>query len=233
MPEIKLSIIVPCYNEARNIPLIMERFAAAAEPGVEVVLVNNGSTDNSAEIFTQFLQNTFVKIITVPKNIGYGHGIVSGLKAASGEVLAWTHADMQTDPADVLVAYHRFQELNQPDQVIIKGKRVNRTFGQWGFTFGMSLIASAILWQPLYDINAQPKLFHRRLFEKLNNPPDDFSLDLYLLYMAKRLGYRIETIPVRFTKRIHGESKWAFSFQSKYKTILRTIKYIFALRKKV
>lgn len=241
MPEIKtaaqLSIVVPCYNEAKNIPLILERFAAVVtEPGIEVVLVNNGSTDESAQVFAQHIQDPkyrFVKVVTVPVNQGYGYGIVSGLKAAQGEVLAWTHADMQTDPGDVMVAYQRFQNLQQPDGIMIKGKRINRSFGQWGFTFGMSLIASVILMKPLYDINAQPKLFHRRLFAKLVNPPNDFSLDLYLLYMAKRLRYKIVTIPVRFPDRIHGESKWAFSFSSKYKTVLRTIKYIFDLRKTV
>ncbi len=234
---IKLSVVVPCYNEAKNIPLILERFAAVVkEPGIEVLLVNNGSKDESAQVFQDQLANNaypFVKVVNVEQNQGYGFGIVSGLNAASGEVLAWTHADMQTDPGDVITAFKQFQKLSATGKVIIKGKRINRSFGQWGFTFGMSLIASVVLMKPLYDINAQPKLFSRALFNQLKSPPNDFSLDLYLLYMAKRLGYKIVTIPVRFPDRIHGESKWAFSFASKYKTVLRTIKYIFALRQSV
>lgn len=241
MPEIntdiRLSIVVPCYNEAKNIPLILERFAAVVkDPDIEVLLVNNGSKDESAQVFAEQLANNaypFVKVVNVEQNQGYGFGIVSGLKAASGAVLAWTHADMQTDPGDVMTAFQQFQRLSSAEQMIIKGKRINRSFGQWGFTFGMSLIASVVLMKPLYDINAQPKLFPRTLFDQLKNPPNDFSLDLYLLYMAKRLGYKIVTIPVRFPDRIHGESKWAFSFSSKYKTVLRTINYIFALRKSV
>lgn len=234
---IKLSIVVPCYNEAKNIPLILERFAAVVkEPGIEVLLVNNGSKDESAQVFQDQLANNaypFVKVVNVEVNQGYGFGIVSGLKAARGAVLAWTHADMQTDPGDVITAFQQFQKLSATEQVIIKGKRINRSFGQWGFTFGMSMIASVVLMKPLYDINAQPKVFPRALFAQLKSPPNDFSLDLYLLYMAKRLKYRIVTIPVRFPDRIHGESKWAFSFSSKYKTVLRTINYIFALRKSV
>ena len=227
--RIPLSIIVPCYNEAKNIPLILERLRAVAnqEPGTEIIIVNNGSTDQS----TAVLQDAGVSVVTVEKNIGYGHGIMTGLQAAQGEVLAWTHADMQTDPMDVLVAYQRFQELNQPQAIILKGRRINRRFGEWAFTLGMSCIASIILLTKLSDINAQPKLFHRSLLKKLTNPPTDFSLDLYLLTMAKKLGYRIETVPVNFGKRLHGESKWAFSFSSRYKTVLRTIKYIFALKR--
>lgn len=234
----KLSIVVPCYNEAKNIPLILQRFKelVANRSDVEIILVNNGSTDDSAEVFRQQLSISHLpsaRVVTVEKNIGYGHGIMTGVRSAQGEVLAWTHADMQTDPMDVMKAYERWQILALPDQVIIKGRRLNRTLGQWVFTFGMSCIASVVLLKPLWDINAQPKLFHRSFLEKLKQAPDDFSLDLFLLYKARVLGYRIETIPVYFAKRIHGESKWAFSFKSRYKTIFRTIKYIFALRRTV
>lgn len=228
--QIPLSIIVPCYNEAKNIPLILERLQRIAKqkPAVEIILVNNGSTDNSAAVLQAC---HFIRVVTVEKNIGYGHGIMAGLQAAQGEVLAWTHADMQTDPLDVLAAYQCFQQRNQPHHIIVKGRRINRRFGEWAFTLGMSCIASLILRTKLFDINAQPKLFHHSFLTKLANPPTDFSLDLYLLYMAKQLGYDIATVPVQFSKRQHGESKWAFSFKSRYNTILRTIKYIFALKK--
>lgn len=234
--QIPLSIIVPCYNESKNIPFILEKFAQVVkqQPTIEVVLVNNGSTDDSAQVLQSLLTKpawSFIQVVTVETNIGYGHGIMAGLQAAHGEVLAWTHADMQTDPVDVLTAYERFQQLHQPNQIILKGSRINRRFGEWVFTLGMSWIASTVLLTRLSDINAQPKLFHCSLLSKLTNPPTDFSLDLYLLYIAKRLGYRIETVPVNFGKRLHGESKWAFSFLSRYKTVLRTIKYIFALKR--
>ena len=232
---VPLSIVVPCYNESKNIPLILKRLCVVAQqqPGVEVILVNNGSTDDSATVLkSQLTQDewSFIQVVTVSKNIGYGHGIMAGLHVAHGEVLAWTHADMQTDPLDVLAGYQRFQQLNQPDKIILKGKRIHRRFGEWAFTFGMSCIASAVLMTRLSDVNAQPKIFHHSLLTKLANPPTDFSLDLYLLFIAKKLGYRIETVPVNFGKRLHGESKWAFSLSSRYKTILRTVKYIFALK---
>lgn len=235
MQDYKLSIVIPCYNEEKNIPLIFQRLIeiVGQRTDIEIVLVNNGSTDNSKAIFTQQLASGYLssfRVVTITKNIGYGHGIITGLRVAKGEVVAWTHADLQTDPNDIITAYNHLQALTEQQQVIIKGKRIQRSFSQWLLTFGMSCIASVILLKPLYDINAQPKLFHRNLLSKLINPPDDFSLDLYLLCMAKQLGYRIETIPVSFSQRLHGESKWAYNWKSKYKTIFRTIKYIFKLR---
>lgn len=239
------SIILPCYNEEKNIPLIFNRFQEAifrAQPSIpfEILLVDNGSTDNSLQIIEEEIHRRQVdcfKIVKVKKNIGYGFGIVSGLSAASGDVLAWTHADMQTDPLDVFKAFAYYQEIFSRQQgdyrFIIKGNRVNRSFGEWFFTLSMSILSSLLLTTLLYDINAQPKVFHRNLFNTLKNPPNDFSLDLYLLYKAKLNHYPIKTIDVLFNERIHGESHWASSFKSKYKTIMRTIKYIFALRSHV
>jgi glycosyltransferase involved in cell wall biosynthesis len=230
----KLSIIVPCYNEAKNIPIILEKFSSALEGySAELILVNNGSTDESGEVIRYQLQNPlygFARVVNISKNTGYGHGIISGLGAAKGDVLSWTHADLQTDPEDVVRAYKKFCKIAGNQNIFIKGRRVKRRFGDNAFTFGMSVIASFVLGKILYDINAQPKLFSRSFFEMMQSPPVDFSLDLYALYLAKKSGYKIHTIPVSFGERMHGESKWAFSFKSRYKTTLRTIRYIFALR---
>ena len=225
-----LSIVVPCYNEEQNIPLILKRFADVMEENVELILVNNGSTDNSSDVFDRELRKSkysFVRLVEVKKNVGYGHGILSGLKQAKGKFLAWTHADMQTDPGDVLKGY---KLIKNKSNSVLKGKRIKRKLGETLFTFGMSVIASIVLRKMLFDVNAQPKIFPKEFYEKMLNAPDDFSLDLYWLYLAKKEGYEVLSLPVYFKDRIYGESKWAFSFSSRLRTILRTIRYIFALK---
>ncbi len=235
--HIALSIVVPCYNEAGNIPLIIERFdeVTQSETNIEIILVNNGSTDNSKEIFEKELQNkgNKFKVAQVAQNKGYGFGILSGLEAARGEVLAWTHADMQTDPQDVLIAYQKYKEANDL-QVFIKGKRKKRRVAEAFFTWGMQVLASLTLGTALNDINAQPKLFHRSFYEKflVENAPYDFSLDLYALYCAVKYC-KIIAIPVYFNKRIHGEAKGGGSFKTRKKLIKRTFKYIFELRQSI
>ena len=240
--NIELSIVVPCYNEARNIPLIVKRFTDAVTRSdslvnVEIILVNNGSIDGSAEIMRAEIDKSgceFFKIETVEVNQGYGFGILSGLRRASGVLLAWTHADMQTDPFDVIRAFKFYKaEIEKSPKLIVKGRRVGRRFGEWAFTMGMSMVSSLALSSLLFDINAQPKLFPKDFFDGLVSPPHDFSLDLFLIYVAKKSGYQVKTIDVVFQKRIFGESKWAFSWKSKYKTILRTVRYIFELRRQL
>lgn len=92
----RLSVIVPCYDEEKSIPLILEKFNGAIEGrDMEVVLVNNGSTDHSAEVLNELLPKyPFARSVLVPVNKGYGYGILQGLKEAKGEFLGWTHADM-------------------------------------------------------------------------------------------------------------------------------------------
>lgn len=108
----KLSIVVPCYDEADNIPLILHRFSEVIRRNdIEVVLVDNGSTDDSPQIIKELLPNyPFARTIRVEINQGYGFGIVQGLKACKGDFIGWTHADMQTDPADLLKALDIIEE---------------------------------------------------------------------------------------------------------------------------
>lgn len=234
----KLSIVLPCYNEAENIPLIFSRFREILrdQEGIEVVLVNNGSTDNSQEVFERELErteNSFARVVRVEVNRGYGFGIMSGVRQCRGEVISWTHADMQTDPKDVLLAYEQF--VRQPDmkKTFLKGKRVNRNPVDAFFTFGMSVISSLALGSWLDDVNAQPKMFHRAFLDHMNQPPDDFSLDLYVLYLARKLDLNLLEQHVSFAKRRCGEAKGGGSFKGKMGLMKRTWKYIFELRVRV
>ncbi|HRG76152.1 MAG TPA: glycosyltransferase family 2 protein, partial [Leptospiraceae bacterium] len=98
----KLSIVVPCYNEEKNIPLVLEKFQSVIKrDDVEVILVNNGSKDNSQLVLNELIPKySFARTVLVEVNQGYGFGILSGLKEAKGDYIGWTHADMQTDPYD-------------------------------------------------------------------------------------------------------------------------------------
>jgi glycosyltransferase involved in cell wall biosynthesis len=234
----KLSIVVPCYNEAENIPALLARFRAvlSGQDGVELVLVNNGSRDQSAAVFSAELSRpeyAFARVVDVLVNQGYGFGILSGLREAKGEFLAWTHADMQTDPADVLLAFNRLLAEAEPRRCFVRGRRLGRAWIDNAFTVGMSWVASAALTSRLQDINAQPKLFHRGLLDQMDAAPWDFSLDLYLLYLAQQQGLKMLEQPVHFATRHHGEAKGGGSLRGKVRLTRRTLQYIFRLRRQL
>lgn len=230
----KLSIIVPCYNEAKNIPLIFEKFAGIIKrPDIEILFVNNGSKDNSQEVFNQMmLKYSFAKVIKIKVNQGYGFGIFSGLNEAKGEYIGYMHADMQTDPADPIKALEIIERQPNPRNCFVKGDRKNRSLLDQFFTIGMSLFETIYLRTKLWDINAQPNIFHRSFFKSIkDNCPKDFSLDLYFLYMAKKKKLNIIRFDVMFPDRIYGSSNWNTGIASKWKFIKRTVQFSMKLKK--
>ena len=93
----------------------------------------------------------------------------------------------------------------------------------------MEVVALVLLRRWLREINAQPKLFGRGLMEHVDRPPIDFNFDVFVLYQAKRHGWRIESIDVEFPPRAHGQSHWAATWSSKLRTIRRSVGYMFLL----
>ncbi|MGK9041954.1 glycosyltransferase family 2 protein [Rhizobium sp. SA279] len=231
----RLAIIIPCYNERDNIPLIIShlRETIGERSDVDVILVDNGSTDGSDAVLANTLKaGSPIRSVKVPKNQGYGYGILFGLASTDADVLAWTHADMQTDPNDVLVGFDRLRQYGNP-KVIVKGRRKNRRFLEAFFTFGMQVLAAFALRVRLSDVNAQPKIFPRSFYENFirEKAPHDFSLDLFLLYQAQVNEYSVVEIPVIFAERVHGVAKGGGSWKTRIKLIRRTVAYIFDLRR--
>jgi glycosyltransferase involved in cell wall biosynthesis len=227
----KLSLVIPCYNESANLPLLLARCRDVAKPGeIEVILVDNGSTDDSPAVLNELLpSHPGCRSIRVEQNQGYGFGILSGLRAATGDILAWTHADMQTDPIDALKGLALFESHGQ--HIFVKGRRYGRPLADVVFTMGMSAFETALLRKPLWDINAQPTMFSKVFFQTWDNAPHDFSLDLYAYYMARQAGLAVHRFPVRFGERAHGVSHWNVNWAAKRKFIKRTVDFSFELRK--
>lgn len=229
----KLSIVIPCYNEKENIPLLLERFEEVIkDKKIEVIMVDNGSTDGSDKILRKLIKKyPFAKITTVKENKGYGYGILQGLKDATGDFLGWTHADMQTDPNDVVRAYKILEENNWDKNLFVKGNRKKRPLFDQFFTFGMSIFETLYLKTPINDINAQPNIFSREFYHSWRNPPYDFSLDLYTFYLARKRKLNIIRFKVLFTARLHGTSHWNHGLKSKFKFIKRTLDFSKRLKK--
>ena len=228
----KYSIVIPCFNEEGTIKLILDRTKNLfIDNNIELILVNNGSTDNSKEILSELITDyPHAKYINLEKNLGYGGGILKGLSHSEGEIIGWTHADLQTDPLDCITAFKEYENLSKKQNTFIKGNRKKRPIHDQIFTFGMSLFETILLGKLIYDINAQPTIFPKKFFDSWINPPRDFSLDLYSYYLAKKNNYEIKRIRVDFLKRISGQSKWNINFISRIRFILRTIKYSFKLK---
>lgn len=232
----KLSVVIPCHNEGEGLSELVNLYAEQIDnrKDIEVILVNDASTDSSSQVLaTLAATNSFLRVVTNEVSEGYGNAIISGLQVAQGEFMSWTHGDLQTHPRDVLTALSYLEAQPQPERILVKGKRFGRPIFDQFFTFGMSVLESVYLGTLLHDINAQPNIFHHSFYKTLNNPPKDFSFDLFVYYQAKKQGLDVYRFPVNFGPRKYGTSSWNSGMKARIKFIKRTVVFSFELKKRL
>jgi polyisoprenyl-phosphate glycosyltransferase len=222
-----LTLIIPCYNEKDNLYEIIDKCEKLVNTKlIKIILVNNGSTDGSSQILNT-IKNDKIYIHHIKKNIGYGNGIMEGLKQTDTQFIGWTHADLQTNLEDVIQV---IQILENQKNLFIKGLRKKRNLSSNILTLCMSIIETLIFQKFLWDINAQPTIFSRQLLQEISNPPKNFMLDLYFYVKAKKLKFEIRRFNVFFYKRKFGISNWDYNFSNRVKTIVNAIIYSIHLR---
>ena len=229
-----ISIIIPSYNELKNLTILLNKInnILIKNDNIEIIIVDNGSTDGTKK-YLKSKKKFFskIKFITIKKNIGYGHGIKQGLKFASGKIISWTHADLQIDINDVVNFFKNNYLKLKEQKMIIKGRRTNRSTFNIFFTEGMSFIVSLFLNVKIKDINGQPKMFSNFFTNKiLTLAPNDFTIDLFLLLLAKKNNFKIRELPLKFNKRLNDKAKGGGTIMGKIKLTMATLKYIFLLK---
>lgn len=227
----QVEIVVPCYNEFENIPNLIAKakeIVELSDSKINFILVNNGSIDNTQSLFGS-QKTSGIRYLTSPKNLGYGGGILFGIKATSSRFVGWTHADLQTPLEDLL----KFLPYLDSNNIFFKGIRKGRNLIDSFLSFGMGIFESLLFQARIKEVNAQPTIFNRNFLETWTSPPLDFSLDLYALVMARKMNLTVKRIEVIFLQRKFGQSKWNFGIKSRFRFICRTILYSFKLRGKI
>jgi len=204
--EPELSVILPVYNERENLPHLLEELETAiGATGLryEIILVDDGSTDGSAEwIREQSKASRALLGILFERNAGQSAAITAGLKFARGAIVATLDADGQNDPADIpkLLAH-----LEGAD--VVSGIRAERQ-DDWSRRVS-SRIANAVrrrvLGDTLTDIGCSLKLYRRAVLEGL---PAFVGVHRFLPALCQFRGARVVEVPVRHRPRAHGQSKY-------------------------
>lgn len=225
MNEILYSLVIPCFNEESNVEQLVKHCRdLVARPGYEVVLVDNGSADSTrARLLSDCADEPRLQVVTSDLNLGYGGGIKLGLSKCSGDIVGWTHADLQTDVLDFARACDHLKKNEGID--VVKGRRKNRRLNDYFFTLGMSIFETILLRTWLTDINGQPTVYRKAHFGRLDDFVDDFSFDLEFYYEAKRRKKSVTRIDVFFPRRLGGISSWNHGIRSKLQFIARTVKF--------
>ena len=232
-----LSLVLPCFNEEKNIKHLYEEFIQIplVDYKSELILVNNGSSDNTGFEIDKIIKinnskknNISVKKGTLEKNEGYGGGISAGLKSTTGQYIGWSHADLQTPLEDF---FRLFQIVKNKKNIYGKGYRVNNRGYDGIISRFHEKLASFILGHEMEEINAQPKIFSRDVLEYFKDIPKNWTvLDTYSTYICLANKVEIVKMDVVFKTRIHGHSKWKNNLGTFIKYIFCNVVYLIKLR---
>jgi dolichol-phosphate mannosyltransferase len=204
--SIELSAVVPAYNELENLdPLLRELRAALASSGRshEIVLVDDGSTDGSAQrIADEAREDPRVQAVLLARNVGQSGALAAGIAAARGAVIVTLDADLQNDPADLprLLA-----ALDGAD--VVSGVRVGR-HDRWIRRVSSRIangVRRGVLGDPITDIGCSFKAYRRETLEGL---PMFVGAHRFLPALCMFRGARLVEVPLSHRPRRHGRSKY-------------------------
>jgi len=210
-----LSLVIPFYNEEKNIEKVVSGLTNSFEResiDYKLILVNNGSGDSSPTILESLSKENpdKIKVVHVKVNQGYGWGIISGLRQTNSDCIGYMCGDGQTKPDDVVRVY-RLIEQDKCD--LAKAKRISRGDGLWRRT--ISFIFNRLFWimfrVPSLDINGTPKIFNRSWLDRLHLTSQDWFIDAEAMIKAEYLGMKINEVPTEFLPRERGKSHVALA----------------------
>jgi dolichyl-phosphate beta-glucosyltransferase len=206
-PGPALALVIPAYNEERRLAASLESvaaFAASHPGGVEVVIVDDGSRDRTAEIARDFAKGRpAVLVLANDRNRGKGYSIRRGVLAASAPTVLVSDADLSTPLSDAPKLLDRLARMGEGIVIGSRGLRESNVEVHQNVlreTMGrvFNLLVRAVTGLPFKDTQCGFKAMTRRavapIFERAR--VDGFSYDVELLFVAKRRGIPIEEVPV-------------------------------------
>ncbi|OQE41175.1 hypothetical protein PENCOP_c005G07953 [Penicillium coprophilum] len=219
----KYSVILPTYNERRNLPIIVwliQRTFNQEKLDWEVIIVDDGSPDGTLEIAKQ-LQKLYGSehIILKPRQgkLGLGTAYVHGLKYTTGNYVIIMDADFSHHPK-FIPEMIRIQEETDAD--IVTGTRYANRGAIKGGVYGWdlfrkftsrtaNLIADVMLMPGVSDLTGSFRLYKKAVLEKviLKTESKGYSFQMEMMVRAKAMGYKVSECPITFVDRLYGESK--------------------------
>ena len=216
---IKISIIIPCFNEKDTIIKIINKIILSLKnhnfKSYEILIVDDGSSDGTTEIIKEnfSIKHNF-KVFFHDKNLGKGAAIKTAKKNSSGDIIIIQDADLEYDPND-------YEKLLKPiidgNFKVVYGSRVlnKERYKISGFNskvriFGnhfLTIISNFLNKQNLTDAHTCYKVFHRDLFDLITLEENDFAFCPEVTSKISNLGFKIHEVPISYNGRSYKEGK--------------------------
>ncbi len=210
------TIVIPTYNEAENIPLLVNEILALDTP-INVIIVDDNSPDGTGELADALAAQNVgrVDVVHRPAKLGLGTAHIAGFKAAlaqGAERILSMDADFSHHPRYVPAMLAKSQDVD-----LVIGSRYVKGGGtryctrkRRALSLGANQFAKTMLGLPARDCTAGFRCYHREVLESVNLDDifsDGYSFLVELLYRTKRQGWSVAEVPIIFEDRRHGVSK--------------------------
>ncbi len=203
--EVNLSIIMPCYNEGKNIfkniyktIKVIEKF----EKNFEIICVNDGSKDNTeSEIIKATKKDKRIKLVSYKKNQGKGYALKIGTKEAMGNLIAFIDSDLELSPS-FIEKYIKIMEIQKADVVIAskmhKDSNLNYPIFRKILSIGYYLILKVLFRLEVKDTQTGLKLFKSKIIKDTMSilTTKSFAFDIEMLVIINKFGYKIVDAPI-------------------------------------
>lgn len=229
----KLSIIVPVFNEVSTIDEILARISRVPFPvDFELVVVNDGSTDGTGAQLEEIARRPefarYIKLVNYPANQGKGSAVRRGLREAAGDIMAVQDADLEYDPAELvnLIA----PVIDGRARVVygsrFKGKIKEISFSHRLGNIVLTWLTNLLFGSRLTDMETCYKIFTRMVYEQLILTENRFEIEAELTTQILKKGFKILELPITYQARGKKAGK-KINWKDGLNTAIRLIKYRF------
>ena len=227
----KLSVIMPAYNERGTIREIIARVMAVdlTPHTLELLIVDDGSRDGTRDILREYEQTPGVRVVYQSQNAGKGAAVARGIAEASGDVLVIQDADLEYDPQD-------FRKLLAPiaagDADVVYGSRFMRREGGRGYLrrwhwFGnaaLTLISNRFTGLGLTDMETCYKMLRRDVARRLDLQSRGFAMEPEITCKVARMNVKLREVPISYRGRTYDEGK-KIGIKDAMEAVRTTVKY--------
>lgn len=204
-----LSVIIPVYNEFNTIEEIVERVENVGL-ATEIVIVDDGSTDGTRDKLKEIEKKELVRVILQDRNQGKGAAVVTGIKAAEGDILLIQDADLEYDPRDYPAL---LKPLEEGIADVVYGSRflggARRPIMFWNMVANkiLTLVTNILYNNILTDMETGYKVFRREVMDDITIHSKRFNFEPEFTAKILKRKTRIFEVPITFNPRLYSEGK--------------------------
>jgi glycosyltransferase involved in cell wall biosynthesis len=224
----KVSIVIPCYNEKNTIERIIEAIRDAPLKSKEIIVVDDCSKDGTQTVLRDRVSQMVDQIIYHPVNRGKGAALRSGFAAATGDIILVQDADLEYDPEDYPALLEPLM-LGEADAVVASrfmGGRPHRVLFFWhmvGNKF-LTLLSNMFTNVNLTDMETGYKAFKAPLIKSIQIEEDRFGVEPEIIAKLARTGCRIYEVGISYSGRTYAEGK-KINWKDGFRAIYAILKY--------